>query len=101
MSTVYGEGRKAFYRLQEEIMKQDVDTSIFAWGIEIQQKPSSLLNPSYAAHDDHQDETFLLAPSPAAFRGCGGRHFSPPFRWQGHTHSHDSEHGLPLVSVCC
>ncbi|PIL35544.1 hypothetical protein GSI_02272 [Ganoderma sinense ZZ0214-1] len=32
MSTLYGEGRNAFRRLQEEIMKHNVDTSIFAWG---------------------------------------------------------------------
>ena len=31
MPTLYGEGQKAFRRLQEEIMKQSVDTFIFAW----------------------------------------------------------------------
>ena len=28
---LYGEGRKAFYRLQVEILKQNDDGSIFAW----------------------------------------------------------------------
>ena len=32
MPTLYGEGRNAFYRLQEEIMKTSTDTSLFAWG---------------------------------------------------------------------
>ncbi|KAM5543082.1 hypothetical protein V8D89_003466 [Ganoderma adspersum] len=32
MSTIYGEGRQAFQRLQHEIMKQSFDTSLFAWG---------------------------------------------------------------------
>jgi hypothetical protein len=32
MSTIYGEGRAAFYRLQEEVMKQSADQTIFAWG---------------------------------------------------------------------
>ncbi|RDX48072.1 hypothetical protein OH76DRAFT_1440984 [Lentinus brumalis] len=32
MPTLYGEGRSAFRRLQEEIMKKSVDTSLFAWG---------------------------------------------------------------------
>ena len=32
MPTLYGEGRKAFRRLQEEIMKQSPDTTLFAWG---------------------------------------------------------------------
>ncbi|KAI0369034.1 HET-domain-containing protein [Pilatotrama ljubarskyi] len=33
MPTVYGEGRGAFRRLQEEIIRQSVDTSVFAWGL--------------------------------------------------------------------
>ena len=33
MPTLYGEGRKAFYRLQEELMKKSTDTSLFAWGV--------------------------------------------------------------------
>lgn len=32
MPTIYGEGRNAFLRLQEEIMKKTNDQSIFAWG---------------------------------------------------------------------
>lgn len=31
MSTIYGEGDKVFFRLQEEIIKSSVDQSIFAW----------------------------------------------------------------------
>ncbi len=31
MPPLYGEGRNAFRRLQEEIMKQSVDTTLFAW----------------------------------------------------------------------
>ncbi|KAI0779550.1 heterokaryon incompatibility protein-domain-containing protein [Fomes fomentarius] len=31
MPTLYGEGRKAFRRLQEEIMKTSSDTTLFAW----------------------------------------------------------------------
>ncbi|KAI0369844.1 HET-domain-containing protein [Pilatotrama ljubarskyi] len=33
MPTVYGEGNRAFTRLQEEILKQLQDQSIFAWGM--------------------------------------------------------------------
>ena len=32
MPTLYGEGDKAFYRLQEEILKTSTDHTIFAWG---------------------------------------------------------------------
>ncbi|RDX56069.1 HET-domain-containing protein [Lentinus brumalis] len=31
MPVLYGEGRKAFQRLQEEIMKKTADTTLFAW----------------------------------------------------------------------
>ena len=33
MNTLYGEGRRAFVRLQEEILKRIPDQSLFAWGI--------------------------------------------------------------------
>lgn len=33
MPTIYGEGTRAFYRLQQEIMARNADHSIFAWGI--------------------------------------------------------------------
>jgi hypothetical protein len=32
MPLLYGEGDKAFFRLQEEIMKTSGDQSLFAWG---------------------------------------------------------------------
>ncbi|PIL26927.1 hypothetical protein GSI_10065 [Ganoderma sinense ZZ0214-1] len=32
MPTLYGEGRQAFRRLQQEIMRHYADTSLFAWG---------------------------------------------------------------------
>jgi hypothetical protein len=52
MPLLYGEGReKAFYRLQEEIMKRSDDHSLFAWKLQTR----------YAVHG-------LLAPSPAAFK---------------------------------
>ena len=35
MPTLYGEGRAAFRRLQEEIMKKSIDTSLFAWGFNV------------------------------------------------------------------
>ena len=33
MPLLYGEGRKAFFRLQEELLKCSNDPSLFAWGI--------------------------------------------------------------------
>lgn len=49
MPLLYGEGDKAFIRLQEEIMKVSDDDSIFAW------------------KSSHQDHGSLLATSPDAF----------------------------------
>lgn len=53
MPMLYGEGDKAFLRLQEEIMKQSDDQSLFAW--------VDTAAPSDSRHG-------LLAQSPALFR---------------------------------
>ncbi|EIW63644.1 uncharacterized protein TRAVEDRAFT_142604, partial [Trametes versicolor FP-101664 SS1] len=52
MPTTYGEGRYAFIRLQEEILKHHSDQTIFAWG-------------PMETSSQHQ---FLLASSPKDFR---------------------------------
>ena len=68
MPLLYGEGRKAFYRLQLEIIKQSDDESIFAW---IAGRNLSL--------------TGMLAPWPDAFKSSGmimlsvDKHLRPPF----------------------
>ncbi|KAF2820201.1 HET-domain-containing protein [Ophiobolus disseminans] len=57
MPLLYGEGRKAFIRLQEEIIKRSTDHSIFTW------------------KDVHATQTAfrsLLARSPAEFENCKG-----------------------------
>jgi len=40
MPMMYGEGEKAFLRLQEEIMKQSDDQSLFAW-VDLEASPDS------------------------------------------------------------
>ncbi len=66
MPTLYGEGERAFLRLQEEIMKQSPDTSLFAWN-----DNSNWVGSSRTRRLDTCDHTiprnFLLAPSPKAF----------------------------------
>ena len=57
MPLLYGEGAKAFIRLQEEIMKQTTDHSLFAW-------------VDKDAPDDK--EYGLLAPSPSCFEKTAG-----------------------------
>ncbi|PMD63131.1 uncharacterized protein K444DRAFT_610007 [Hyaloscypha bicolor E] len=59
MPLLYGEGDKAFARLQEEIIRQSGDLSIFAWGYN-----------SSGTHGIHG----IFAPSPAYFIGCYNLH---------------------------
>jgi hypothetical protein len=56
MSMIYGEGEKAFIRLQEEILKKTTDLSLFAWSFE---QPTST------------EELFgVLATTPGSFMRC-------------------------------
>lgn len=61
MPLLYGEGDRAFGRLQEEIMKVSDDYSLFAWR-------SIPTGPSILSSDDGSG---LLAPSPAEFLRSG------------------------------
>ncbi|KAL1947036.1 hypothetical protein VTO73DRAFT_13997 [Trametes versicolor] len=71
MSPIYGEGRNAFLRLQEEIIKNIPDQSIFAWGSSI--ALASLDGPpeSHRYNSASMEPTGLLAPSPSAFSDTG------------------------------
>ncbi|KAH8808750.1 heterokaryon incompatibility protein-domain-containing protein [Xylogone sp. PMI_703] len=59
MPMLYGEGEKAFIRLQEEIMKTSDDQTLFAWG-----RASSQMNSSGGYCSP-------FARSPADFEDCG------------------------------
>ncbi|KAK0636714.1 heterokaryon incompatibility protein-domain-containing protein [Bombardia bombarda] len=63
MPLLYGEGQKAFKRLQLEIMRQSYDPSILAW----------------ASPDSHGVIGGVLAQSPAMFEDCGDIDWKPPF----------------------
>ncbi|KAK2606051.1 hypothetical protein QQS21_003569 [Conoideocrella luteorostrata] len=58
MPLLYGEGSKAFIRLQEEILKQNDDQSIFAWDA--------------SGIDPRAQKIGVLAPSPKYFSGSSG-----------------------------
>lgn len=64
MPLIYGEGKKAFIRLQEEIIKSSDDQSIFAWKL----PPSECSGKAYWG---------LLAEAPSAFKDTG--HLIFPF----------------------
>ncbi|PTB78744.1 hypothetical protein M440DRAFT_1399860 [Trichoderma longibrachiatum ATCC 18648] len=66
MPLLYGEGRRAFTRLQEEIIQRTDDQSIFAWN-------------SFDDEDEDPDALFgLLAQSPAQFKHAGSLQVLPP-----------------------
>lgn len=66
MPLLYGEGRKSFTRLQEEIMKVSDDQSLFAWGL-----PTNIrtIDDFLASEDSHNGLPLhsLFADSPADF----------------------------------
>ncbi|KAI0742580.1 heterokaryon incompatibility protein-domain-containing protein [Daedaleopsis nitida] len=73
MPTLYGEGTNAYRRLQEEIMRTSVDTTLFAW-----QCPS--LTPSGWNVDlspRSMEATGLLATEPAQFASSGNVSYTP------------------------
>jgi hypothetical protein len=55
MPMLYGEGRRAFIRLQEEIIKQTEDSTIFAW-------------EANDTGDPHINRRGIFAHSPSEFR---------------------------------
>jgi hypothetical protein len=57
MPLLYGEGEKAFLRLQEEIIRRWDDQSLLAWHYHIRQ--------------DKSEPGGVLASSPANFANCG------------------------------
>ena len=66
MPLLYGEGsKKAFYRLQEEIMKHSMDQSIFAWTTDRTElnKPVGILAQSPADFASSADVIFFWADS--------------------------------------
>ncbi|KAJ8453952.1 hypothetical protein ONZ51_g13310 [Trametes cubensis] len=64
MPTIYGEGMKAFRRLQEEIMKRSHDYTLFAWGRTL----SSVMPYSQETRRHKRDmSSRLFALSPSSF----------------------------------
>ena len=68
MPALYGEGRNAFRRLQEEIMKTSEDSSIFAWGDFLHDAIDIVENvrPEYR-HIVQLVASGLFAPAPSSF----------------------------------
>jgi hypothetical protein len=62
MPLLYGEGNRAFLRLQEEIIKTSDDQSIFAWKVQGNLLQLEVETTCYSS---------MLAPTPFFFQGCG------------------------------
>ncbi|KAH9935233.1 HET-domain-containing protein [Epithele typhae] len=74
MPTLYGEGRRSFLRLQQEIARQSLDTTIFAWGAIYETgsdnlEPVSLKDMHDYFHGPIYDERFAFATSTNNFDG--------------------------------
>ena len=96
MPLIYGEGRKAFKRLQEELLKtQGDDHSLFAWGTIVATPSMKIadLNLYLQRISTERNETFvrqpllgLLADSPRDFANSGGffpASWAGTFYWSG------------------
>ncbi len=68
MPMLYGEGRRAFLRLQEEIMKTASEDSFLAWGLEPAESSQTASAGVVSAG--------ILASAPSDFTNCG--HMVPP-----------------------
>lgn len=84
MPLLYGEGHKAFYRLQEQIIRESGDDSILAWDY----------IRSYNGGRDYNN--LLLAPSPDFFRHCRNVRHCTSIAWNDRVDL--TNHGLRFKS---
>ncbi|RDX43433.1 HET-domain-containing protein [Lentinus brumalis] len=84
---VYGEGRAAFQRLQEEILRRHADTTLFAWGrsvdlVQLTERADAVTERAGAAvtrrrAHEHVEGSSLFATSPTAFAGSRNIIYAP------------------------
>jgi hypothetical protein len=78
MPLLYGEGMRAFTRLQEEILNKYSDNSILAWGLDtISRQPDGNI-PDAVTTGVLQAAGNNLAPSPEDFKHCQGLDYVAP-----------------------
>ncbi|TFK85737.1 HET-domain-containing protein [Polyporus arcularius HHB13444] len=76
MPVLYGEGRNAFLRLQEEIMRVHADATLFAWGDVAEPVDLAKQNLQQQKTIDNPDG-YLLAPSPRLYSRASNVVFAP------------------------
>ena len=79
MPTIYGEGHQAFQRLQQEIAKHYIDTTLFAWGSrhgpDEDRCPAVSLQMMWSSfHSPTNYGRFLFAVSPSDFHAPDGQY---------------------------
>jgi hypothetical protein len=98
MPLLYGEGDKAFLRLQDEIMKTSLDESLFAWGYDSGVKfvPTGLLATNPAAFENSGDiipDEIAEPREPYVMTKKGLRMHLPVI--------YHSENDLPFAIIAC
>lgn len=91
MPLLYGEGRKAFTRLQHEIIRASNDLSLFAWTT-MSTPPSRSRHPIVRS-----SHTGILACDPSEFAKCGD--FAGPTSLRPHTEFSVTNNGLRIPNL--
>lgn len=105
---LYGEGTKAFFRLQEEIMKSTEDQSLFAWGLDpvvypLSPRAKPIDERNSASESDGVLLKGLMAESPEYFWHSGCVKWTA-LHWPGYSESqaiirrHNIRIKLPIIS---
>lgn len=78
MPLLYGEGQRAFVRIQEEIMKNLDDDSILAWGLDAKTRHPLGLVPDFVTAEMEKvlSVSSIMASSPRDFGSCGGLEYA-------------------------
>ncbi|KAI0654335.1 HET-domain-containing protein [Cubamyces menziesii] len=108
LPTIYGEGREAFIRLQEEIMRRIPDATMFVWGprgdvVDTTRGYRSVFPTSSGI--SYIDESCLLATRPSCFTGTScnfarvpSREFAAVYGISQHSaHFTVSSHGIQAI----
>ncbi|RDL40149.1 uncharacterized protein BP5553_00128 [Venustampulla echinocandica] len=94
MPLLYGEGKKSFIRLQEEILRVSDDSSLFAWGL-----PANIRSGhDFFATQDYADGSKLrglFAESPAAFKQC--HRIQPLENWKTPAEAIETKGGVEIT----
>ncbi|CAI6336663.1 unnamed protein product [Periconia digitata] len=99
MPLLYGEGERAFARLQREILQKELDQSLFAWSFE--RHPGRNIPDKYGERFRDGNEGGLLASHPAQFANCGGISMLQPYSLSSEIREFAGGHQLEMYIFPC